>query len=124
MKKMIAVLFVSIIIFVLFYSRDFGWSDIDKNYVTESDGGLTISLVETNNFDCCYLELSKEEYGDFVDYFDVQIISEYYIDDMRVLNAYSKFFDKKLSLGDKKYNIQIAFDEKILVGYPQLYMGF
>ncbi len=124
MKKLVAIIFVVFVIGVLFYSRDFDWVDTNKKYVYETDNGLMVSSVDKGDFECCYFTIDSGEYGDFVDYFDIQIVEDYYIDDLHVINAYSKFFDKKIQLFDKKYNIQILLGEEITVGYPQLYLGF
>lgn len=121
---MVAVILVVFVMSILFYSCRFGWSGVEENYVYENKLGLYVSTVETDDYKCCYICLNNDQYNDFIDYYDVQIVEDYYIDDMHVLNAYSKFFDKKIQLNDKKYNLQIAFSNEILVGYPQLYMGF
>lgn len=124
MKKLVAIIFLVFVIGVLFYTRDFGWNGVDKKYAYERDNGLSVSSVNKGEFECCCITIENEQYEDFMAYFDVQIIEDYYIDNIRVLNAYSKFFDKKLTLSDKKYNRQIAFGENIIVGYPQIYSGF
>lgn len=124
MKKLVAIIFVVFVIGVLFYSRDFDWVDTNKKYVYETDNGLVMSSVDKGDFECCCFIIGNSEYSDFVDYFDVQIVEDYYIDGLRVINAYSKFFDKKIQLFDKKYNLQILLADEITIGYPQLYLGF
>lgn len=124
MKKLVSIIFVVFVIGVLFYSRDFDWVGVDKQYVYEYDSGLTISSVDSGDFECCCFTIDSSDYVDFVDYFDIQIVEDYYIDDLHIVNAYSKFFDKKIQLFDKKYNLQMVLGDEIVVGYPQLYLGF
>lgn len=121
---MVVVIFVVLIISGLFYSRGFGWEGVFNNYVYETSTGLSVSQVDRSDCKCTYIKLNNDQYKQFLKYFDVVIIEDYYVNEIHVVNAYSKFFDKKIQLNDKKYNLQIAFSDEILIGYPQLYLGF
>lgn len=124
MKKLIGFVFVGFLILTLFYVRDFSYDDKTVNYVYDNEYGLYTSVVDDGSSKCSYIELDSNEISRFLQKYDVKIVDKYYIDDMLVYNAYSKYFDKYLYLNDNKYNLQIAFSQKVLVGYPQLYLGF
>ncbi len=124
MKKLVGIIFVGFLILTLFYVRDFSYGDKTVKYVYDNEYGLYTSEISDDTCKCSYIELEEYEISDFLQKYDVKIVDKYYIDDMLVYNGYSKYFDKYLYLNDNKYNLQIAFSEKVLVGYPQLYLGF
>lgn len=123
MKKLVCVMMLVFVVGVLFYSRsldDMG----DVRYVYERDNGLVVGEIDYGDSKCSYISIESDEIDYFLDYYDVVVVDRYYIDDMLVLNAYSKYFDNTITLSDKKYNLQIAFSDQILIGCPQLYLGF
>ena len=125
MKRLTCFLFLFLIVSSLFYKRDIGDVSGDINYVYEnSDEGLYFSTLDSDDEVSQSIEIGKEDVDSFLDYFDAEIISYYYIDDIKVINAYSKYLKKRLPYKNGFYNLQLAISDVVLVGYPQLYQGF
>ena len=124
MKKLICFLFLGFFIITLFYDRnfdDFG----EVRYVFEDyKNGVVVSSWDNGQSVSQSMEIEIEEIDDFLDYFDVEIVSDYYIDNIKVINGYSKYLDRSLPYKNGYVNLQIAISDSVLVGYPQLYQGF
>lgn len=124
MKKLLAIIFIVVLLGVLFYNREFGWSGTQMLYAYESECGISVCDFDYGDSKCSCITLDNSQIDDFLKYFDVEIIDEYFIDNIRVCDAYSKYIDKNICVSDKKYNLQIAYADKVLIGCPQLYLGF
>ena len=125
MKKLACFLFLIFLISLFFNCRDFEDFDNDVLYVFEDyeNGVITSSVYNDNCVSQC-MEISIDEIENFIEYFDVQLLSTYNVDDVKVINGYSKYLEKKLPYKNGCFNLQLAISDKVLVGYPQLYQGF
>lgn len=109
----------------LFYDRDFEDFGGEVRYVFEDyDKGVLISDWMGDECVSQSMQIGLDEVNDFIEYFDVEIVSTYYIDNMKVITGYSKYLDKSLPYKNGFANLQIALSDIALVGYPQLYQGF
>ena len=125
MKKLICFLFLGILILTLFYNRNFDDFEGEVNYVFEDyENGIVIRSWDNGESVSQSMKIDISDIDDFIEYFDVEIVSDYYIDDMKVINGYSKYLPSCVPYKNGYVNLQIAISDIVLVGYPQLYQGF
>lgn len=125
MKKLICFLFLVLISITFFYDRDFQDFGGDVSYVFEDyEKGVVITGFDNGGSVSQSMEINISDLSDFIDYFDMEIINTYYLDDIKVITGYSKYLNKTLPYKNGFSNLQIAISDTALVGYPQLYQGF
>lgn len=94
-------------------------------YVFEDyENGVIIDNFDYGNSVSKSMQIEECDISEFIDYFDMEILSTYYVDDVKVINGYSKYLEESVPYKNGYTNLQIAISDKVLVGYPQLYQGF
>lgn len=125
MKKLFCIIFLCFLISSLFYCRDFESFGGEILYVFEDyENGVIIDNFDYGNSVSKSMQIEECDISEFIDYFDMEILSTYYVDDVKVINGYSKYLEESVPYKNGYTNLQIAISDKVLVGYPQLYQGF
>jgi len=118
MKKLMVVVILVILVVSYFYINTQGFWICFK---------YDISVCEVFEYDKMhfYLKTSNDNYDKFIDFFNVEIINKFCINDRAVVEGYSNKLKNFVVINGRKINIQFSiFDDIMLVGYPLIKKSF